>query len=110
MATPNKISNGRNCPKCGDKKRANALRLTPEDLKSHLADVAKRGITLLGEYKTMNIRTLFHCQCGHRWMTRPANVFIAGNGCPECADYGFQRDKPALLYYVKVQNPFGQPL
>jgi hypothetical protein len=110
MATPNHVFGGRGCPECADEKRADAFRLTPEKLKAYLADAAKRGITMLGEYKNANNRVLFHCQCGHRWMTRPANIFLAGNGCSECADYGFQMDKPALVYYIKIPNPFGEPL
>ena len=27
-----------------------------------------------------------------------------GHGCPKCSRYGFQKDKPAVLYYLSVKN------
>jgi hypothetical protein len=42
-------------------------------------------------------------------MISPGKVFT-GRGCPECAEYGFQSSKSAILYYLLVFNPFGKPL
>jgi len=37
-------------------------------------------------------------------------TLFQGSGCPKCAPYWFQDDKPAILYYLRVSNPFGDPL
>lgn len=29
---------------------------------------------------------------------------IQGCGCPNCAEYGFSKDKPAILYYLSIDN------
>lgn len=42
----------------------------------------------------------WRCSEGHEWS---ALVYsrAAGNGCPDCADYGFKPDKPALVYFLR---------
>lgn len=35
---------------------------------------------------------------------------LSGCGCPDCAEYGFQPSKPAILYYLKVTTNSGQIL
>lgn len=29
---------------------------------------------------------------------------ISGCGCPKCAEYGFNKDRPAILYYLSIDN------
>ena len=38
--------------------------------------------------------------CGHSWKTTP-NSRLKGTGCPTCAPYGFQPDKPSYLYVIQ---------
>jgi hypothetical protein len=97
------------CPKCSYKKRGEARWLTSEELQPYSSKLAARGLTMLGEFKGTKAKTLFRCTCGHEWMTKPNDIF-QGHGCPECAEFGFQMDKPGLVYYVKIPNPFGDPL
>jgi len=59
-------------------------RLTKEDMSEWLLQGGS-GITLVGEYVTNKIPTLFQCCHGHRWTARP-DVIKNGRGCPECAD------------------------
>ena len=42
----------------------------------------------------------WRCTEGHKWR---AVVYsrAAGNGCPDCADYGFKPDKPAVVYFLR---------
>lgn len=46
---------------------------------------------------------LHTCLMGHTWKARPSNI-LRGHACPDCAKSGFQLDKPAILYYIKVQS------
>lgn len=42
----------------------------------------------------------WRCSEGHEW---DAVVFsrARGNGCPDCAEYGFKPDKPAVVYFLR---------
>jgi len=37
----------------------------------------------------------------HGSFTQRPNDHLNGHGCPKCAEYGFNLDKPAILYYLK---------
>jgi len=37
-------------------------------------------------------------------------IHVQGTGCPSCAEYGFNPDKPAYLYYLKVTTDDNQVL
>lgn len=39
--------------------------------------------------------------CDHTWKVKPHDI-LNGSGCPVCASMGFNRGKPAILYYVKL--------
>ncbi len=43
------------------------------------------------------------------WKQKPGN-HLNGNGCPSCANYGFDKSKPAILYYLKIITDTNQVL
>lgn len=51
------------------------------------------------EINKVPIRCVKH---GIFWMTPKAHV--EGQGCPSCANYGFKKNKPAILYYLSINN------
>lgn len=66
-----------------------------------LALISPRGIGL-SDYcgRSAGIST-FVCQCGNKWKTTLTSV-LSGRGCPSCASYGFDKNKPAVFYIYKV--------
>jgi len=49
-------------------------------------------------------KPILHCCLeDHEWLTTP-NEVRRGKGCPNCADTSFKLDKPAILYYVKIED------
>jgi T5orf172 domain len=97
------------CPDCFKRRHADSQRLTKDRLQKHLSDLERRGITMLSEYINRRNKGLFRCRCGNKWRVETGAVFD-GSGCSNCANYGFQSGKPAMLYYVRVTNPFGDPV
>ena len=91
--TPNSVMAGCGCPSCADRA------LTKEIVN---ARIAERGIELVGDYVTVNTRATFACAEGHQWDATPSNI-MTGRGCPSCADYGFDANAPAIVYYLKVE-------
>lgn len=92
-ATASNILSGRGCPVC-----AGQIPLTTEVINSRLAPV---GITLSGNFNTVNHKAAFKCSKGHEWDALPAMV-MSGNGCPYCAVrnvYGRQGVKLYVMNY-----------
>ena len=44
--------------------------------------------------------------CGRDFPVSPSN-HLAGKGCPWCASIGFQIDQPGILYWLRVDSPWG---
>lgn len=73
---PGHVMRGSGCPTC-----AGNAPLTAEIVNERLAD---RGIRLVGAYAGALHHATFEGDCGHTWVTAPANV-MSGQGCPHCA-------------------------
>jgi len=43
-------------------------------------------------------------------MEPSSRELVPGCRLPECAEYGFQSSKPAIVYYLRVSNPSGPAL
>lgn len=76
-ARPQSIVGGGGCPYCAGQAGITTVSVNKE--------LAKKGIILLGEYKSMNTKTQFKGECGHVWSTRLNNIRNQGQGCPHCA-------------------------
>lgn len=79
MATPNKLLDGRGCPKCSGRMRKNT--------KQYIEDLERLNpnIEVIGEYKNSSSPIDVRCKtCCYEW--RPiANSLLRGNGCPRCS-------------------------
>lgn len=92
---PNHVLSKSGCPKCS----VTATKSTEQYIK----DLLDKGIghTVGEPYRGAKIAILHYCKEGHAWHPTPDKV-LSGNGCPSCAEYGFNPSKPAILYYIKV--------
>ena len=100
---------GRGCRKCTNKSTGEKQRLSPEEAVARLAAKHQGRIIHLEPYTGSQQSWKVQCECGHIWEPLGGNLF-AGYGCPKCADCGFQPDQPAITCYVRVANPFGDPV
>lgn len=85
MAAPRSVFGGNGCPQC-----ASNLPLS-KDIVNHRLTNDNRGITMIGEYITANIKSLFRCACSHEWLARPGHV-LKSSGCPKCSDTSLTKD------------------
>jgi rubrerythrin len=97
------------CPVCAKKIFADKVRLTLEEVTRRLAE---RGISLLSRYRTLNEISKLRCmECGKTWECKIADIIGPNKcDCPECTDYGFKPNQPAVFYYVRLIGPDGQHL
>lgn len=97
------------CPLCAKKIFADKVRLTLEEVNRRLEE---RGVSLLSGYRTLNDISKIRCmECSETWECKIADIVGRNHcGCPECADYGFKPNQPAVFYYVRLIGPDGQHL
>jgi len=97
------IFRGSQCPKCcGQAPVSNA----------EFTDRCKlKNLEVLETFQNVNAKILVKCKtCGYKRRVFPSSVNNLIKGCPCCADYGFQPDKPAILYYIRVETFDANPL
>lgn len=43
----------------------------------------------------------WRCSQGHTWQSLPYPRAMNGNGCPDCAQYGFKVEQPSVVYFLE---------
>lgn len=94
-ATPANVITGNGCPHC-----ASRAPLTKEIINQRLSF---REIEMIGDYVPIRFKTAFRCKNNHIWSSKIDNV-LNGNGCPSCAEFGFNPDKSSTLYILIFEN------
>jgi hypothetical protein len=96
-AAPSKILSHKGCPYCSGVKK--------KTTETYIEELLSKNIhyTVIDEYISALTPILHECQEGHQWNVTP-NKILAGRGCPSCAKYGFNKQKPAILYYIKITS------
>lgn len=92
-ARPSNIMSGKGCPICSN--------LTPLNKKIVNQRLSSKKLILLGNYINSKTKSLFQCNKYHTWEATVDNV-MRSSGCPSCAEYEFNVNKPAILYYINV--------
>lgn len=99
--TPANHLRGKGCRKCADSCKSELMR---ETLTTFINKAKK---THGNKYRYINIRysegksiALIECRL-HGLFEQKCGNHIYGTGCPSCADYGFDRTRPASLYVLR---------
>lgn len=96
---PSDIFAGKGCPQC-----CGTMLLTHSSAAARMLEL---GIELLEPYLNARSKILVRSLiCKHEWRSTPNKIFMK-RGCPKCAKYGFQLDKPAILYYIRINTTYG---
>ena len=94
---PNDVLTRHGCPYCAKNT------LEGVDFDNRLKVIAPE-YERVGYYINTTTPILFkHLICGHIWKIIPEYI-TRGVGCPNCVRFGFKSDKPAILYFLKVQK------
>jgi hypothetical protein len=105
---------GHGCPFCAGKK----ISIT-NSLASLYPDISDEWHPKLnGARNPRNVFSMsgqsFWWQCKnnrlHKWKASPSNRCGLGHGCPYCAESGFKKNEPAILYYIKIETGLKQPI
>lgn len=75
---------------------------THEQFQIEIYSLVEGDYTILESYINRHTKIKFkHNICGHTYTTTPGD-FLQGKRCPNCTSSGFNPNKPAILYYLKV--------
>lgn len=102
-ATPNKLLQGRGCPKCGVKSASKKKTTTKEKFIDELAKV-NPNIRLIGEYVNKRIKAKFRCLIdGYEWDVSPSSL-LRNHGCPECSRINMMNSHEEFLDKLSKMN------
>ena len=103
--TPNNHLSGKGCAIC-----SNNINSTTEEftVKAQIVHNNKYDYSLV-QYTSSKIKVTIVCPTHGAFEQKPY-THLYGNGCPGCANYGFDQTKPAYLYYLKVTANCGKVL
>lgn len=92
------------CPKCGKidsglRRRIGTERFIGKANQLHNNAYTYENVVYINTDKKVSIT----CPLHGNFEQTPSN-HIRGNGCPICGQSGFKENKPAILYYVSVNN------
>lgn len=101
---PNSHARGRKCPKCA--KIAEGIARTCTTEKFITKCKSKYGNTYSYssvQYTKAKAPVVITC-VSHGDFSIRADHFLNGSGCPSCSIFGFNKQLPAILYYLSINN------
>lgn len=90
------------CVGCFHKERAKALAnasFIQEATEIHEGKYTYEDVV----YVTSKVKVTITCSVHGKFQQTPCN-HKRGKGCPSCASYGFNPDKKAIIYYLKIED------
>lgn len=98
------FATGHGCKFCANKLTGEKQRHTIEFINKQFA---LRGYELLStSYLGAHEKLHYLCDKSHQCFINYSN-FKKGSGCPTCSIYGFDTQKPGILYYATIVIPLG---
>jgi hypothetical protein len=105
LQSPNNHLRGKKCPQCALIQRRGVRRNTLEVFSAKAAKIHNNLYTYdEGVYRGNQVKFKIFCTQHEDYFLQAPSNHLAGNGCPTCATCGFNPRKPAIVYYIKVNN------
>lgn len=100
QARPNDLFSEYGCFECAGKSK-----LTTDEfiMRSRLIHPVDNFLYDKTVYSAIAEKVIITCKM-HGDFTPIAGNFLRGSGCPSCAQYGFDKKKPANMYYLKIKH------
>lgn len=96
---------GSGCPFCSGRvaiRGTNDLKTVNPELASEWSDANDRSPS---EVKAMSdYRAWWRCSSGHEWRATVSSRHHVAAGCPSCATYGFDPNRPGVLYLLRNES------
>lgn len=99
LQTPNNHLHGKGCFTCYGNKKDTIKSFIEKSHKTHLSTYDYSQVTYINSITKVKIV----CKTHGTFSQKPRD-HIAGTGCPKCAISGFNKNKPATLYYLSING------
>lgn len=97
--SPKSVLSGADCLEC-----QGTLRYTNETFDKKLIELKIYQHSRISDINGIHNKIKLKCHtCDNEWETLAQNI-LKGSGCPNCAIFGFNKSKPAHLYYVRLEK------
>lgn len=104
MQYPNAHLKGHGCEQCSFKLISEVKRSTREQFVTQAIAVhGEKYDYSKVEYVNAKNNVVLICE-QHGIFIQSPDSHVRGSGCPSCAEYGFNPDSPAILYYLKIKH------
>ena len=108
--TPNHHLQGKGCYECGRSKTILSRIYTLEEFITKANNVHNNKYSYkYTNYSRADVEVIITCPEHGDFLQKPVN-HLTGRGCLKCAKYGFKKELPAILYYLKVATENNQVL
>jgi len=102
--TPSNHLKGKNCKKCSIEKMADTKQKGSENFIKEAKKIHQNTYDYSNiEYINNKIKIAITCKV-HGIFWQSPNHHLKGRGCPNCSSTGFDTNKPAILYYLKINT------
>lgn len=94
---------GAGCPVCAGREVVvgfNDLATTHPDIASEWHPSKNGDLGPEDVVAGTNKKLWWLCSQNHEWEAK-GNLRVVGTGCPDCAEYGFKPQKPAVIYFLR---------
>ena len=91
------------CPCCGRQRVGKSRQLSHEEFVQKAEATHGKKYLYNNKYDHYHSKITITCPDHGDFQQTPAH-HIGGTGCPSCTSYGFSLDKPAILYYLKIND------
>ena len=92
------------CPTCGIEFQANAQRDTTKSFIEKALKVHKHKYSYSNTNYVQSSENITITCPEHGDFEQTPNSHLSGSGCSACVIYGFNKDAPAILYYLSINN------
>ena len=101
QVSPAHFKNGRRCPECAKKLRADAKRKTQDEFEKDVKAVHGEEYIVLGEYYSSTTKVkMKHNICGYIWDVVAGSILL-GHGCPRCNS---SKGEKSIRSYLENNN------
>ncbi len=103
---PNNHLTGNGCTKCGRGRKDLSHTSTTSTFVEYSMEVHGDLYDYSEvDYTHNKVKVIITCRLHGSFRQTPSS-HLQGCGCPKCANYGFSKDKPGILYYLRVGNTY----
>lgn len=101
---PSSLLRAKTCAHCSIEKLTSTKKDSNKKVVEKNIEKIKENYLIKSDYVDSKTHILVeHKPCGHTFQSTPDNL-LRNQGCPSCANHGYDQSKPGYLYYLSIDD------